>query len=229
LAGIDEREHVLLATSRIVYMHDPDVIDSAGDGVMLAGGAFKRAHGANASAVSTSQEVFGVCGAACLMPRWVFDELGGFDEDFFFSHEDVDLSYRARLLGYRCVYMAEATVRHHGGGTSGKTSAFAVFHGQRNLEWMYFKNTPSALLLRTFPGHVIYNAAAAIHFARIGCFGAYVRGKVAALADLPRLWRKRRAVQATRRVEASALVAQMEKQWLGAKLREKRFDVRLID
>ncbi|HTM04519.1 MAG TPA: glycosyltransferase family 2 protein [Vicinamibacterales bacterium] len=227
--GIDEPAGFLLTTSRVVYMHDPRVIDSAGDGVMLAGGAFKRAHGAAVETASESREVFGVCGAACLMPRWLFDDLGGFDEDFFFSHEDVDLSYRARLLGYRCRYVAEAMVRHHGSGTSGKASAFAVFHGQRNLEWMYVKNTPPGLLLRTLPSHLGYNAAAAVHFARIGCLSAYVRGKLAAVAGLPRLLRKRAAIQRRRRVDASALAAQMEKRWLAAKRREKRFDASLID
>ena len=94
-----------------------------------------------------SAEVFGVCGAACLMPKRVFDELGGFDEDFFASHEDVDLSYRARLLGYRCRYVADAVVRHHGSATIGRVSGFAIFHGQRNLEWLYVKDTPMSLLL----------------------------------------------------------------------------------
>ena len=229
LDGLDEPANVLLTTSQIVYMHNPAVIDSAGDGVILAGGAFKHAHGADVRTASVSREVFGVCGAACLMPRWLFDEIGGFDEDFFFSHEDVDLSYRARLRGYRCVYVATATVKHHGGGTSGKTSPFAVFYGQRNLEWMYLKNTPADLLVRTLPAHLVYNVAAAVHFARLGCLGAYLRGKLAAFARLPQMWRKRSAIQATRRVESSALVAHMEKRWVAAKLREKRFDVGLID
>jgi hypothetical protein len=229
LDGLDPRNNFLLTTARVVYMHDAGVLDSAGDGFLLAGGAFKHGHGAAASEAGESREVFGVCGAACLMPKQVFDELNGFDEDFFFSHEDVDLSYRARLLGYRCRYVASAMVRHHGGGTSGKTSPFAVLHGQRNLEWVYLKNTPSGLLLRTFPAHVVYNVAAAAHFARLGCFGAYVRGKLAALTGLPHLLRKRAAVQSTRRVEASALVSQMERRWLGTKLREKRFDVALRD
>ena len=227
LDGLDEASGVALTTSRIVYMHDPDIIDSAGDSVIRWGGAYKRHHGAAASAAAESTEVFGVCGAACLLPTRVFDELGGFDEDFFFSHEDADLSYRARLRGYRCRYVAGAVVRHHGGGTSGKASAFAVFHGQRNLEWMYVKNTPASLLWRTLPGHLLYDAAAAVHFARSGRFGAYARGKLAALAGLPRMLRKRRAVQATRRVSADTIARQMERRWLATKLREKRFDVGL--
>ena len=76
------------------------------------------------------------------MPRQVFEELGGFDEDFFVSNEDVDLSYRARLRGYRVRYVADAVVRHRGSATMGHVSAFSVFHAQRNLEWMYLKNTP---------------------------------------------------------------------------------------
>jgi GT2 family glycosyltransferase len=139
-AGVDAASNSLLVTSRIVYMHDPTVIDSAGDGAFRWGGAYKRLHGGRAEDAVEPAEVFGVCGAACMMPRAVFEELGGFDEDFFVSHEDVDLSYRARLRGYRCRYVPDAVVRHHGSATLGPVSAFAVFHGQRNLEWVFVKN-----------------------------------------------------------------------------------------
>jgi GT2 family glycosyltransferase len=227
LAGVDEDAGFALVTSRIVYMHDPGVIDSAGDGLLAWGGAFKRHHGASVDAARESIEVFGVCGAACLMPRRVFEELGGFDEDFFASHEDVDLSYRARLLGYRCRYVADAVVRHHGSATIGRVSGFAVFHGQRNLEWLYLKNTPMALLLTTFPGHAIYVAAAGVHFARVGALGPFIRAKLAAAAGIPMALRKRRQVQRTRRVDAGALRPLLETRWLSTKLREKRFDAEL--
>ncbi|HEY6507591.1 MAG TPA: glycosyltransferase family 2 protein [Vicinamibacterales bacterium] len=222
--GLDEARGVALSTSCIVYMHDPAVIDSAGDSVIRWGGAFKRHHGAALEAASTSCEVFGVCGAACLMPKRVFDELGGFDEDFFFSHEDADLSYRARLLGYRCWYVAGAVVRHHGGGTSGKASPFTVFHGQRNLAWMYVKDTPTSLLLRTLPGRLLYVAAAGVYFTRIGRLGPFLRAQLAACAGLPHMLRKRRAIQAARRVAARDIERHMDARWLSAKLREKRFD-----
>ena len=161
------------------------------------------------------------------MPKRVFDELGGFDEDFFASHEDVDLSYRARLLGYRCRYVADAIVRHHGSATIGRISDFAVFHGQRNLEWLYVKNTPSSLLFTTLLSHVMYVGAAAVHFARVGALGVFVRAKVAALAGMPTALAKRRQVQRTRRVDAAQLRPLLETGWLSAKLREKRFDAEL--
>jgi GT2 family glycosyltransferase len=216
-----------LASSRIVYMHDPRVIDSAGDGLLRWGGAFKRHHGASIESATESGEVFGVCGAACAIPRAVFEELAGFDEDFFASHEDVDLSYRARLLGYPCLYVADAIVRHHGSATLGRVSDFAVFYGQRNLEWMYFKNTPGSLLLRTLPGHLIYTAAAAVHFARHRRLGAFLRAKWAALAGLPRLLRKRAEIQRTRRVGGDAIWPHLEARWLATKRREKQFDLSL--
>jgi len=227
LRGVNDQDGSLLVTSRIVYMHDPSVIDSAGDGFLRWGGAFKRHHGGRVETSGDSMEVFGICGAACLMPRRVFDELGGFDEDFFVSHEDVDLSYRARLLGYRCRYVADAVVRHHGSATIGRVSGFGVFHGQRNLEWLYVKDTPAALLLRTLPGHVIYTVAAGLHFARAGAFGAFVRAKLAAVAGLPRMLRKRSQIQRARRVGTDAIWPLLDPRWLATKRREKAFDAGL--
>jgi len=227
LRGRDGGGATALASSCIVYMDDPRVIDSAGDGVLRWGGAFKRHHGKSLDVATTSCEVFGVCGAACVIPKSVFDELGGFDEDFFASHEDVDLSYRARLLGYSCRYVADAIVRHHGSATLGRISDLAVFHGQRNLEWMYFKNTPGSLLLRTLPGHLVYTAAAAVHFTRVGLLGPFIHAKVAALAGLPRMLRKRAQVQRARRVGAETIWPLLEARWLSTKRREKRFDLDL--
>jgi GT2 family glycosyltransferase len=223
-AGGDEG---VLVTSRIVYMHDRRVIDSAGDGMLRWGGAFKRHHGDTVDAATDSREVFGVCGAACLIARRVFEELGGFDEHLFISHEDVDLSYRARLLGYRCRYAADAIVAHHGSSTLGRVSRVAVYHGQRNLEWVYLKNTPTSLMLRTLPGHLVYVAAAALHFTRAGLLGTFLRAKLAAVAGVPHVLRQRAEVQRARRVDANAIAMHLDRAWLSTKLKEKRFDLGL--
>ena len=70
---------------------------------------------------------------------------------------------------------------------------------------MYLKNTPASLLLRTLPGHLVYNAAAAVHFARRGLLGTFLKAKGAALAGLPRVVGKRAAIQRTRRVGADGI------------------------
>jgi GT2 family glycosyltransferase len=197
--------------------------------LLRSGGAFKRHHGARVAVAADSGEVFGVSGAACLVSRAVFEELGGFDETFFASHEDVDLSYRARLRGYRCRYVANAVVRHHGSATLGRISAFAVFQGQRNLEWLYFANTPAVLLVTTLPGHLLYNAAAAVYFARLGLLVPFVRAKAAALGGLAHVLRKRARVQATRKVPVRAILEHLDRRWLAMKRREKRFDAGLAE
>ena len=228
LKAVVERDpSVGLVASRIVFMNDPSVVDSAGDGLARWGGAFKRAHGCSIEEGAQATEVFGACGAACLVRRDAFLEVGGFDDAFFAVYEDVDLSYRLQLREVRCIYAPDAVVHHAGSATLGMLSARSVFWGQRNMEWMYFKNTPWPLLVLTLPGHFLYDLAAALHFARLRLFRTFVAAKWSAVRELPRVLRQRREVQDGRRSTSLRLWRLMERRWITTKLREKRFDVKL--
>ena len=224
---LDRDPSIGLTTSRIVYLHDPSLIDSAGDGYLRAGGAFKRLHGAPFALGNESTEVFGACGAAFMIRRDVFIELGGFDEDFFMVYEDVDLSYRARLRGHRCIYVAEAIVHHAGSGTLRRSSEAAVFWGQRNLEWTYLKNTPLTLLLKSFPAHVIYDIAAILAYGADGLLWPCLKGKWAALAKCGAFLRKRRIIQSSRLATSRTLWQAMDGNWIARKHTEKLFDRQL--
>jgi GT2 family glycosyltransferase len=212
-----------LVTSRLVFLHDPSIIDSAGDGYLRAGGAFKHGHGAPAAGFASSREVFGACGGAFMIRRTAFDALGGFDPRFFMNYEDVDLSYRARLAGLRTWYAASAIVRHAGSGSLGAVSPAAVFYGQRNLEWTWIKNTPPGMLAATALPHFLYSLAGLVHYVAVGRGLAALRGKWAALRALPQVLADRRRVQASRTVTARDLARLMEPRWLAAKRREKAF------
>jgi GT2 family glycosyltransferase len=215
-----------LVASRIVFMDRPDLIDSAGDGYLRCGGGYKRGHGQPAISFSSSCEVFGACGAAFLIRRSLFESLGGFDPSFFMVYEDVDLSYRARLLGARVWYAADAVVRHAGSASMGRVSALAVYCGQRNLEWTWLKNTPAQMWWRSLPAHLAYNAAGAVAYARHGRLLDWMRGKGAAVMAAPRLWRERRQVQGRRVVAESRLRDVMDADWVQVKRLEKRFAFR---
>jgi len=212
-----------LITSRLVFLHDPSIVDSAGDGYLRAGGAFKHGHGGEAASFAVSREVFGACGGAFLIGRETFASLGGFDERFFMVYEDVDLSYRARLRGMRVWYAADAIVRHAGSGSLGTISPAAVYYGQRNLEWTWIKNTPPGLLAATAVSHAIYSIAGLVHYIRIGLGGPALRGKFAALSRLPAVLADRARVQAQRTVSAAEIAPLLEPRWLEAKRREKSF------
>jgi N-acetylglucosaminyl-diphospho-decaprenol L-rhamnosyltransferase len=221
-AALDAGPGRALVTSRIVFLDRSEIVDSAGDGYLRAGGAFKRGHGAAAADYGTSGEVFGACGAAFAITRELFERLGGFDDDFFMVYEDVDLSYRALLAGHTCWYAADAVVRHAGSGSLGILSDAAVFYGQRNLEWTWIKNTPSGLLWRTLPSHLIYSLAGVAHYIAKGRGRAVIKGKAAALAALPRTLSKRRAVQRQCNVGTKAIEDRLEQGWIGLKRKEKK-------
>ena len=225
VAAAGASETTGLVTSQIVFLHDPSILDSAGDAVTRAGGAFKRGHGRPTHHYPAREPVFAACGASFLISKRLFDECAGFDEDFFLSHEDVDLSYRVRLRGYTCLYEPASIVRHVGSASLGRTSTLSIFHGQRNLEWLYVKNTPGWVLPVTLPLHAIYVLAAGVYFTAIGHLPSFLCAKLAALRGLPRMWRKRQAIQAARRVPPGAIWRALERRWIGVKVGEKRFDL----
>lgn len=223
--ALDARPEFGFATSRIVCADNPGSIDSAGDGYLFAGGAYKRGYGQRSEDFADSREVFGACGCAMVMKRELFESLGGFDPSFFIFYEDVDLSYRAQLLGARCWYAADAVVRHAGSGTMGRQSSGAVFYGQRNLEWTWLKNTPGPLLARSFVSHALYSVAGVAYYAKQGLLWPALKGKLTALAGIGRVLGERRRVQRTRDADLARLEGLLTRSWWRLKRREKRAGV----
>jgi hypothetical protein len=204
--------------SRVVLWDQPELLDSAGDGLTVTGAPFKRGHLRPACDYEEPREVFGPSGAAALYRRGLLEEGGGLDRDFFLIHEDVDLALRARLRGYRCWYVPEAVVHHKVNASLGYMSWEYVFYGQRNLEYLFFKNFPFSLLLRCLPAHLLFNVLACGHFVLRGHGLAFLQAKGAAVRALPAVLRKRREVQRQRRIAPGCLLQQMERKWVGQKV-----------
>src|SRR6185295_11874609 len=115
-----------------------------------------------------------------------------------------------------CWYAADAVVRHAVSATLGRASAMAVFHGQRNLEWTWIKNTPRRLVWRTVAAHAVYSIAGLLHYTRTGMLMPALRGKLSALAGLPAALAARRRIQ--RHAPGAPEVERlMEPRWLGIK------------
>lgn len=136
---------------------EPGILDGAGDFYHFSGLAWRAKFGLPDDGNIEDYEAFGPCGAAALYRADVFHKLGGFDESFFCYHEDVDLAFRMRLVGGRCVQSADAVIDHVSSGISGRASPFAVYHGTRNRIWTFVKNMPLVLLIILTPFHIALN------------------------------------------------------------------------
>jgi len=92
-------------------------------------------------------EPFSFCGGAALIKRDIFIRVGGFDGRFFLYNEDVDFSWRLRLLGYRVGFATKAKVAHYFSGTAGSKAVDPgkLYYCHRNLLRTILKNCGSSL------------------------------------------------------------------------------------
>jgi len=187
-------------TSRQVQYNSPHLLDGTGDDYHVSGLAWRRSYNYLEKEYKLQQEeVFSACAAAALYRREDFLKVGGFDEDYFSYFEDVDLSFRLRLIGGRCLYVPQAVVYHVGSASTGKLSDFVIYYGHRNLVWTYFKNMPALLFWLYFPMHVLMNFYFLISFTLKGKWAAIFKAKRDAILGIPSILRKRRLTQSTRK------------------------------
>jgi GT2 family glycosyltransferase len=206
--------------SRQVLVHDPTRLDGAGDAYAVTGLGWRRRHREPViGSPQEPEEVFGPCAAAALYRREALDEVGGLDESFFCYFEDVDLAFRLRLAGHRCLYVPDAVVHHVGSASSGRGSDFSVYHGHRNLVWTFVKNMPAPLLAVYWPHHLLLNLVSLAWFTLRGQGRAIWRAKWDAVRGLPRVLRQRREIQAKRRAGSWEMRRLMVRGWRGFGLR----------
>ena len=100
-------------------------------------------------------------GAALAIKKEIFVHHGGFDEDFQFHMEEIDLCWRVLNSGYRITYTPESTVFHLGGGSLPMGSSRKVYFNFRNSLYILWKNLPSSSLWYKIPVRIFLDIIAA--------------------------------------------------------------------
>jgi hypothetical protein len=210
--ALESYPEVGFVASKMLFYENPKTIDRAGDAYTRAGTALLRGRGESASNYNKEEWVFGACAGAGLYRTLMLKDIDVFDEDFFLLYEDVDLSFRAQLKGYRCLFVPEAVVYHKASSSVVYDSPISVYYSHRNLEWVYIKNMPSNLILKTLWLHTIYDIAAFFFFATNGRIKDFIKAKGHALKGLERILKKRRQIQRDRRVDDDYIWGLLEKE-----------------
>jgi GT2 family glycosyltransferase len=156
------------------------------------------------------EDIFGPSGAAALYRLRALEDVAFdgqyFDEDFFAYREDADLAWRCRLMGWNAIYVPSAVALHRRRVTPERRSelpAIINYHSVKNRFLMRLNNMTAGLYRRNFL-RITARDAAVIGYVVVAewkSLGAlfYV------LHHLPRLWKKRRAIQARRRISGPEL------------------------
>ncbi len=191
IAAVGRHADTTLFGSTQISDIDRGRIDGCGDAYFATGLPWRGGHGRPIDELPTGdRETFSPCAAAALVRADLFRQLGGFDEAFFCYCEDVDLGFRARLAGHRCIQVRDAVVRHVGGGSSGG-GTFARRLGIRNLVWTFAKNMPATLMPLLLPLHILTLAGLILRAAWRGEGKIVAKAIGEAVLDLPSVLRRR--------------------------------------
>ncbi|WP_048149011.1 glycosyltransferase family 2 protein [Methanolacinia paynteri] len=186
-------ENIGIVASKMIF---PDGrINSAGMCISRSGAAWNRGmFEKDQGQYEDPEYMIGACAGAALYRRSMLDEIGLFDEDFFMYHDDVDLSFRAYLAGWKCLYCPKAIVTHINSATSGFESEFSVYHGNRNIIWFAVKNFPARHLILYSPWIIGRSIGVIPHYILRKKTKIILKSKWDAFKKIPYFIRKRKEI-----------------------------------
>lgn len=192
-----------IATSKIVD-ESGSQLDSTGEAYTIWGLPYPRGRGeTDVGKYDNNTWVFGASGAASIYRAKTLQEIGLFDQDFFAYYEDVDISFRAQLAGWKVAYVPGAVAYHKIGTSSAKVKDFTTYQTLKNLPMLMWKNVPWSLMPKVWPRLVLAYSFIAGRALLRGQFWAFFKGVTVGTLLLPKKLVERYKIQKNRKVSTA--------------------------
>ena len=150
--ALEEDDRLFSVGAKMLSMYEPEKVDSMGDLYSALGWGYAIGKGKIGSRYQKVLNVFSNCAGAALYRKQYLEETGLFDELHFAYREDVDIGYRARILGYINRVEPKAVIYHAGSATSGsRYNGFKVPLSAQNNVYLIYKNMPLLQLFINLP------------------------------------------------------------------------------
>ncbi len=199
-AVLDEHPKVGIATCKLLNA-DKSRVDSTGDFYTTWGLPYPRDRNVSAeSAQNKAGEVFGASGGASIYRTSMLREIGLFDKDFFAYYEDVDISFRAQLAGWKVFYEPKAEAYHQQGVSSNKIKGFTTYQTFKNFPLLFWKNIPGKLMAKILPRFTFAYLSILVSSVFKGRSWPAFKGLIVSLFLLPKKLLERRRIQKNRKV-----------------------------
>ncbi len=175
--AIQQDEDLFSCQAQMRRMDRPELLDNAGDFYCALGWALTRGRDKKWEDYQSGTAIFSACAGAAIYRKSALQRTGLFDEAHFAYLEDVDIGYRARILGYRSLYVPQAVVWHKGSASSGsRHNRFKVKSAARNNLYLIYKNMPLWQILINLPLLLAGTAGKLLFFTCKGMGLSYLDG-----------------------------------------------------
>ncbi len=176
--ALDSQPDVAIVQPKILSYHEKDRFEYAGGAggwMDITGYPFCMGRILNEVEVDQGQydnstSLFWASGAAFLIRANIYNELQGFDADYFAHHEEIDLCWRIKRSGYNILSIPQSVVYHLGGGTLEYSSPQKVYLNFRNNLLTILKNESKSKLIWLLPVRFCLDLLAAFHYVFKGSF-----------------------------------------------------------
>lgn len=189
-----------IATCKLTTI-DKSHLDSTGDVYTSWGLPFPRGRGeAFNGKYDNNTEIFGASGGASLYRVEMLREIGLMDDKYFAYYEDVDISFRAQLAGWKVVFAPKSIAYHKIGGTSSKIKGFTTYQTMKNLPMVLWKNVPRGLFFTIAPrftlAYILFAGRALIDGRGLPA----LKGLLVFIKNFPYILHQRHTIQRSRKV-----------------------------
>jgi GT2 family glycosyltransferase len=205
--SIEKDSSVGMCASRMILDDNRDIIDSTGLHLFVNGTVIDR--GREKPVIGNYEfvdEVFGPCAGAALYSKKMLNIIGLFDESFFAYYEDVDLAWRARLMGWKCIYVPDAIVYHKRSFSlkNRESQKRTIYLKERNKWFCIVKNWPRFILIKYSIFVFFHSFLSLIFHALFYRTLVQLKAWCFIIFNLPALLKKRKGIQQKKSVEPKA-------------------------
>lgn len=205
--GVLADDEVICCASKMLYYDRKDLINTAGGKITIIGGGFYRGYGDKDGPKYDKFEYTGFgCGAGVLVKKDFFQNIGGFDEDYFASCEEHDLGWKSWLYGYKVLYVPTAVMYHKESATFGTKSSFQptkVYLITRNRLYNLAKNLQARNVMKALFISFAFNLYRSIKYMVQGNFASVnsiAKAYVDFMKNFKKVLAKRKIAQKNRKL-----------------------------
>jgi len=184
---------------KILATTDHDMLLSSGQFIQLFGFGYSRGKGEKHVQENNNIEKISYASGTCLFTsKAILQQLDYFDPFLFAYHDDLDLCWRAAMLGICSFYVPTSIIFHPIEGYSFKWSKFKFYLMERNRQYCILTHFSKTSYLKMLPSLILIDFAVSLFYLKKGMFTTKIKTSLNILKNLTKISKKYQKIQDTR-------------------------------